>query len=216
MNNMKKIILFALVLSSVNLVQAQSEKFKSAMKMNISSIDSSYTSPQNLLSLSNSFERIGNAEKNQWLPYYYAALMQLNYGFMQKDMSGGDQYADKASSLLQKADSLMPNNSEISCLKSMIATVRMLVQPQARYMQYGPDIETNLEAAKKQDPSNPRPYYLKGENLKNTPEQFGGGCAAASESLKIAKEKFSSFKPASDLSPNWGAQRINMLISECK
>jgi hypothetical protein len=192
------------------------EKFTAAMRATISAIDTSFGNPASLLAVANKFERIASAEKSQWLPYYYAALCQVNYGFMKNDPSQLDQVADRAEALVSKADSLSPGNSEISTLKAMIATQRMVVNPMQRYMQYAPVIESHLEKAKAQDPTNPRPYWFKGENLKNTPEQYGGGCAAAMEQLKTAKEKFATFKPASDLHPNWGMQRIEVLLNECK
>lgn len=213
---MKKIILLAVVAIATLSAFAQSEKYVKAMKANITAMDTAFKNPANLLALSNNFERIANAEKNQWLPFYYAALMQVNYGFMSGDMSGMDPVADRAELLLNKADSLMPGNSEISCVKALIATARMVVNPMQRYMQYGPQIEENLEKAKKEDPSNPRPDYMKGENLKNTPEQFGGGCANALPFLQSAKEKFTAFKPASELYPNWGLNRTEMLLKDCK
>jgi hypothetical protein len=184
------------------------------MKKNLSSVDSA-SSPQSVLALSDNFERIGIAEKSQWLPYYYASLMQVRYGFMQSDMSGADPIADRAEKLLNKADSISPKNSEISCVKAMIATLRMLVNPMQRYMEQGPVIEQDLESAKAQDATNPRPYLLKGENLKNTPVQFGGGCDAAKETLATAKEKFATFKAASDIAPSWGAQRLQKLLDDC-
>lgn len=192
------------------------DKFASAMKATLIAMDSGFSNPPGLLAVANKFERIASAEKNQWLPYYYAAFCQVNYGFMQKDLSGLDPIADRAESLLNKADSISPNNSEISVIKAMIATQRMIVNPMQRYMEYGPAIEKHLEAAKVQDATNPRPDYMKGENMKNTPEQFGGGCAAAAAHLKAAKEKFGTFKPASEIHPNWGIERIDMLLKECK
>ena len=214
---MKRTIFIAAFFLSVQSVPAQpNDKFIAAMKTTIAAIDTSYKNPANLLALANKFERIASAEKNQWLPYYYAALCQVNYCFMQQDPSGLDPMADKAELFLLKADSLSANNSEISAVKAMIATVRMIVNPMQRFMEYAPVIESNLEKAKAQDPTNPRPHYLKGENLKNTPEQFGGGCATAKASLKTAKEKFETFKPYSELAPNWGLQRVEMLLNECK
>ncbi|MBS1496394.1 MAG: hypothetical protein JSS85_05805, partial [Bacteroidetes bacterium] len=137
-------------------------------------------------------------------------------GFMEQDKSKCDAIADKATSLLNKADSLSPNNSEISCVKSMIAICHLLVNPMQRYMEYGMASETALQDAMKQDDSNPRPYYLKGQTIKNTPEQFGGGCKAASDILNIALQKYASFKPVSDLYPNWGLQRTKQILDECK
>ena len=213
---MKKSILFLSVMIVSICSFAQSEKYVAAMKNNIAAIDTSFKNPQNLLSLANNFERIATAEKNQWLPYYYAALCQVNYTYMEQDKSKVDAIADKATSLINKADSLQPENSEISCIKSMIASSHMMVNPMQRYMEYGQVIASELDNAMKQDPSNPRPYYLKGQGLKYTPEQFGGGCKTAASLLQTAMEKFTAFKPASDLVPNWGMKRTEMLLNECK
>src|ERR1700712_4001425 len=126
---MKKSILFLSVMIISVCSFAQSEKYTNAMKTNIAAIDSAFGNPQNLLSIANNFERIASAEKNQWLAYYYAAFCQVNYTYMEQDKSKVDAIADKATLLLNKADSLQPNNSEISCVKSMIANAHLLVNP---------------------------------------------------------------------------------------
>ena len=48
------------------------------------------------------------------------------------------------------------------------------------------------------------------------PEQFGGGCSTAKPELQTALDKFNSFKPASELHPNWGKARTEDLLKECK
>jgi len=213
---MKKFMLIiAVTLITANSF-AQSDKYIAAMKSNIAAIDTSYKNPANLLTLANNFERIATAEKNQWLAYYYAALCQVNYTYMEQDKSKVDAIADKATALINKADSLQPNNSEISCIKSMIASSHMMVNPMQRYMEYGPESASNIEAAMQQDPTNPRPEFLKGQGLRFTPEQFGGGCATAKPVLQSSLDKFNNFKPASDIHPNWGKQRVEKLLSECK
>ena len=186
------------------------------MKKNLSVIDSSFKNPPDLLKLSNSFERIGAAEKTQWLPYYYAAFCQVNYGFIIQDKDKIDGFADRAAVLIAKADSLSPNNSEISCIKSMIASCHMMVNPQQRWQEYGPASSSNIEAAMQQDPANPRPYYLKAQGLVYTPEQFGGGCKTAKPVLETAMDKYGSFKPASDINPNWGKPQVENLLKGCQ
>ena len=186
------------------------------MKSNIALIDSAFAHPANFTSLANTFERIGTAEKTQWLPFYYAAYCQTNAGLLEKDKTKVDGIADKANDLLAKADSLSPNNSEISCVKSMIATAHMTVNPMQRYMQYGEEISAELADAIKQDPTNPRPNMIKGQNLKFTPEQFGGGCKTAKPELQMAADKFTAFKPASDIAPNWGKAWNDKLLADCK
>jgi hypothetical protein len=194
---------------------AQNEKFTKAMTTNIAQFDSAKTADE-MLAVSASFERIGDAEKTQWLPYYYASLSQVIYAFMKNDMTNNDAYAGKAEQLLTKADAIQPNNSEISVVKAMIATLRMLVNPQQRWQQYGAVIQQEIDKAKKQDPANPRPYYLQGQNLRNTPEQFGGGCNTAKPLLEEAVKKFEAFKPASSISPNWGKSLTEQVLAGCK
>lgn len=213
---MKKIILSTCFILLSVLLFAQSDKFTAAMKKNLQAMDTSFKHPGDLLALSNSFERIAIAEKNQWLPYYYAAFCQVNHGFMETDKSKTDAYADKATALISKADSLSPNNSEISCIKSMIASCHMMVNPSQRYMQYGQESNGQMQAAMAQDPNNPRPYFLKGQGLKYTPEQFGGGCKTALPELQTALSKYQTFKPAGELYPDWGKAQVERLMKECQ
>lgn len=212
---MKKLMLLLLLPIAFSSVKGQNEKYISAMKTNIAAIDSSFKNPQNLLKLANNFERIALAEKNQWLPYYYAAFCQVNFTYMEQDKSQIDGIADKATSLINKADSLQPENSEVSCIKSMIASSHMMVNPMQRYMEYGPESAGQLEKAIKQDTTNPRPYFLRGQGLFYTPEQFGGGCKTAVVQLQVAVDKFTTFTPASAIAPNWGRERTDMLLKEC-
>ena len=186
------------------------------MKANFAAMDTAFKKPEYLQQLANSFERIANAEKTEWLPYYYAAFLQLNSAFIQNKPELNDGIADKARVNILAADNLSPNNSEISLLKAMEAAVRMIVNPMERYMTLGMLSETELQNAFKQNPDNPRPYYFKGSMLRHTPEQYGGGCKPAREYFDKAMEKFAGFKPESDLSPVWGKAQTEQLIEGCK
>lgn len=122
---MKKILYF-LILCSITIpaLAQQNDKYTAAMQKNLSGLDSAFKNPEAMLALANSFNRIGEAEKTQWLPYYYAAFCQVNYGYMQleKNKDLVDDIAAKATEYLNKADAMNAKNSEISCVKSMIAT----------------------------------------------------------------------------------------------
>ena len=124
--------------------------------------------------------------------------------------------ADKATDFINKANALSPKNSEISCIKSMIASCHMMVDPMTRYMQYSAESSEELEAAKQQDPTNPRPDFLIGQGLKYTPEQFGGGCGTAKPQITASLTKFENFKLASPLHPNWGKEMATQIMNECK
>lgn len=212
---MRKILLAFAVLFITVVTMAQSEKYNGAMTAKIAELANNKTA-DDWLSSSAAFERIADAEKEQWLPYYYAAYTQCLYALIKNDAVNNDQYADKVEALVAKADALAPNNSEVSVVKSIVATLRMIVNPMQRYQQYGPAIEKALNDAKSQDPNNPRPYFIQGQNLRYTPEQFGGGCASAKPVLEEALKKYGDFKPASELHPNWGKKQVEDLITGCK
>lgn len=211
---MKKILILLLCFSAT-VVSAQNKKFNTAMKKNLAAMDTSFKTPEGILSLANNFERIGNAEKDQWLPYYYAAFLQVNYGFQINDPSKMDGIADKAEFLINIADSLSPQNSEISAVKSMIASCRLMVDPMSRYIKYGSVSAKYLDESIKLDPLNPRPYLLKAQSLKFTPEQFGGGCGPALPFINNAVQKFKDFISPSSISPTWGEDMAKKLLEDC-
>ncbi|MEO5783762.1 MAG: hypothetical protein ABIQ07_10845 [Ginsengibacter sp.] len=201
---MKKTILLSLVICFCVEAFAQSDRYAPAMKKNIAMLDSAMQKG-NAKELANNFERIGDAEKTQWLPYYYAAYCNILTTYTEKDKSKIDAIADKAEELIIKAEGLAgKENSEIDVIKSMIASAYMMVDPQSRYMQYGAASSSNIEKAKALDPTNPRPVYLEAQAKFYTPAAFGGGKDVAKPLFEKAISMFDTFKPETDLHPTWG------------
>lgn len=192
---------------------SQSEKYMQVMGATLQQMGSAKTGEE-MVALAQKFERIGDAEKTQWLPYYYAAILKSRMSMMG---FGGDKdaIADQASALIEKAEAIEKNNSEITCVKSMIATAKMLVDPQARFMQYGMQANKFLEEAKKLDATNPRPYMLQAINLKETPEQFGGGCKTAKPLAEKGLALYNAAKSISPLHPNWGKETVEEILKNC-
>jgi hypothetical protein len=193
-----------------------------AMQDKVAALDTTRTS-ENSQVLSAAFERIADAEKDKWLPYYYAALTQVNVGyFMNTDvMAGGmaatfDPIADKAESLLNKAEALSENNSEIYVVKKMIASLRMIADPMSRYMQYAPIAQEALATAKKLNPENPRVYLLEAQDKFYTPEQYGGSKSDALELFQTSLKKYDSFQPASSIDPHWGKATAAYFLGQLK
>lgn len=215
-------ILTAILIANFSFAQMP-EKFVKAMEAKMTAIDTTI-SVQGLTDLANAFERIADAEKNQWLAYYYAAYCNATAGLMVG--SGGDMmaakadktdpYADKAEKQLSKAEEMMKDNSEIFIVKKMIATLRMMGDPMSRYMTYGPEAAQALENAKKLDPNNPRVYLLEAQDKFYTPEQFGGSKEEAKVLFEKSKQLYDSFKPATNIHPNWGKGTVTYFLSQYK
>ena len=213
---MKKLFLFTAISCFASLAFAQSDKYVSAMKTNISLTDSMMTRG-NSTELANNFERIADAEKTQWLPYYYAAYCTITQAYTEQDNSKKDAIADKAKLLIDKAEAILgKENSETDVIKSMIATAHMMVDPQSRYMQYGPESTGFIQKSEALDSTNPRPVLLQAESKFYTPEAYGGGKDVAKEFFDKANTLDQNFKPETELSPNWGKGAIAYFLSQYK
>ena len=210
---MKKIIAAIAILATIS-VNAQT-KYEAAMKKSLIQMDSAKTTADHQAA-SASFERIGDAEKTQWLPYYYAVLALTTAGWMDSNLDK-DQNAEKIKSLCDKADALTTDNAdkaEILTLRNMTATQQMLVDPQGRFMSYGMEAGKYLQQALKLNPENPRAYYLQGASLFGTPEQFGGGKAKAKPVFEKAADLYKSEQPK-PLYPHWGQERNQEMLDQC-
>ena len=194
---------------------SQSEKYTQAMKTNLAKFDS-IKSSEEYQALAATFERIGDAEKTEWLPYYYSSLALLTPGWTDTKIDK-DANAVKIKSLLDKADPLTKDNAdkaEVLSIRNMTATQQMLVDPQNRWMNYGQEGATYLKQAKDLDPENPRLAYLEGAGIFGTPEQFGGGKAKAKPVLEKAVSLFKAEKPK-PLHPSWGLQIAESMLAQC-
>jgi hypothetical protein len=189
---MKKIFI---VLSIFLLGNANAQKFEAAMEKGMIQFKDA-KSPEEMLATSAFFERIADAEKDKWLPYYYAAQTQILAAWM-NPKSDKDKVAEKANSLILKAELISANNSEIYCLKQMTAVLQLTVDAMSRWQSYGAIASEAIAKAKAADASNPRPYVLEGQYLMNVPEAFGGGKAVAKKILEKSLILLENFKPAS-------------------
>jgi len=213
---------FSIIITSLLLItaSAQSEKYTKAMETLVSAIDST-RNHDILIDLGNSFERIANAEKTQWLPYYYAAFCNVQAGMLSLPMDGSfgdnssitDPVADKAEKLLAKAEEITKGNTEIYCVQKMIASLRMMGNAMARYMTEGPKAEAALAKAKEADANNPRIYILEAQDKYFTPEQFGGSKDEAKILFEKAQTLFDTYKPENSIAPNWGRPQVAYFLS---
>ena len=208
---MHKTLLFLVLLISLSGF-AQSDKYTESMQKNIALLDSAKTTDE-LLSLAATFARIGDAEKTQWLPFYYAALAQTWIGWnpATKDKDANSQ---QINAYLAKAEAI-EKNAETYAVENMSATQQMLVDPQSRYMTNGKDAATALQKGLAADPNNPRLYYLQGMSLFGTPPQFGGGKEKAKPLFEKSVALFKSAQPK-PLYPTWGKLQAETMLAQCQ
>lgn len=210
---MKKLILSTLLFISISAVFAQSPKYVQAMKTNLELLQHAKTL-QDYTNVSAAFERIGNAEKKLWQPYYYAALSKLN-GAMNNEKVDKDMAGEQVDALLSKAEAIQ-RNSELSTLHYYNEVMKMSVNPGERYMSSAPLIEKYYAQAVAQDSTNPRIYFMKGQTIFHTPETFGGGKAAAKPIFQKALNFYIQQKDTTDFSPRWGKLETEAMLKACE
>jgi hypothetical protein len=207
---MKKLI-FSLALLATIAVSAQSDKYTEVMQKNITLLDSAKTI-DDLQSLASTFDRIGDAEKTKWLPYYYAALAQTWVGW-NPAVTDKDANSAKINAYLAKAEAI-EKNAELYAVENMSATQQMLVDPQTRWATYGKTAGEALQKGLQADPNNPRLYYLQGMSLFGTPPQFGGGKDKARPLFEKSVALYKAAHP-DVLAPVWGQKEAENMLEQC-
>ena len=211
---MKKLVLNTVIFLTLS-VYGQDSIYFDSMRDALNSMNN-IKSLEDFNNVGNIFQRIAEAEKDKWLPYYYTAYVYIILGIKQQGAESCDQYLDIAMDNIDKAMELAPDNSELYALLGFIYQGRIIAEPQTRGEIYSPKAAQALKKAMELDESNPRPYYLMGTNLYYTPEAFGGGPAAACPLLSKAKEKYENFVPADSISPDWGKEYNLQLAEKCQ
>lgn len=195
---------------------SQSEKYVAAMQKNLQLFDSAKTA-EDYTKMANTFERIGDAEKTQWAPYYYAALALSSSGWMPQ-VQDKDANAEMMLAFCTKAEAIAPDDiakSEIETVRNMAATQQMMVNPQARWGTYGKAAGEALQKAIKLNANNPRVYYLQGMSMMGTPVQFGGGKDKAKPLFEKAVQLYNEQK-SQQLYPHWGQKQTTEALAQCQ
>lgn len=207
---MKKLLVIA-SLFVATLVSAQG-KFEAGMAKGLGMMKEAKTATA-LTETSAFFERVGDAEKTQWIPYYYAAL-SLYQSAWADPKADKDKIGEACKMLISKGMAI-EKTADLYCLEQQVAVLQMMVDPMTRYQTYGAAAKVALQNAKKADATNPRIYFLDGMTLMNTPEAFGGGKAVAKPLFAKSVELFTTYKLATPFYPNWGAEEAAKQLAVC-
>ncbi|MBK7762356.1 MAG: hypothetical protein IPI46_03155 [Bacteroidetes bacterium] len=211
---MKKILLsLSFVLMAFSSF-SQSEQYKTSMTGLIRRLFNAQNPPEVYQDLGNKFVNIGEVEKTEWLPKYYASLAFVMQAMATSDKTKVDGILDQADAILSGL-AASKSDDEIMCLQAFSKSARINVDPMTRGMKYGGESAKLLSQAKSIDPNNPRVYFLQGQSAFYTPEQFGGGKKVAEKLFLTALEKYDSNAPVADLMPTWGREAANDMVKQC-
>lgn len=207
------LLIATLSFSQTDTAKAVKSKYVIGMEKQVAILDTAFT-PATMQKCYNSLERIANVEKAEWLPNYYMAYCLVMQAY-QVETSQVDGYCDHANQLLDRADSLKGDASEIFVMRAMVASARIMVDPRTRGAKYGKLSSTLLDSAQVHNAANPRIALTRGTGVYYTPPMFGGGKAKAKPLFEESIQKYESFVPASSIAPHWGKARAQQLLADC-
>ena len=162
------------------------------------------------------FERIAKAETNNWLPSYYAAYINTLSSFGEKDKEVLIAKLKKAQDLVNDAKAISPDNVEIMILEALVNTAWIAYDGTTYGMTLGGKVMTLYANAEAIAPNNPRVVLNKAEWNMGSAKFFGQDTKPFCKDVERALELFANFKAESEFHPDWGKERAEQVLSECK
>ncbi|PZR20626.1 MAG: hypothetical protein DI539_10375 [Flavobacterium psychrophilum] len=205
---LRLILLYVLLI--VNSVTAQS-KYETGMQKAFALWGENKTTEASAM-----FERIAAVEKNNWLPNYYVALINTTEAFMTKDKEKLSGLLAKAQAAQDEASVISPDNPELMVMQCLIYTAWIVYDPMTNGMKYSAKANELYAKALILAPNNPRVVFSKAEFEIGGAAYFGQDTKPMCKEIERAVGLFATFKPETPFHPNWGADRAQEKLKECK
>jgi tetratricopeptide (TPR) repeat protein len=161
-------------------------------------------------------QRIASAEKNNWLPNYYVALINTAESFNPANKEKVTALVAKAQDALDNATVISPNNPEIMVVQAMLYTVILLQDPMTNGAKYSGLAMEQYNKALSIDPDNPRVVFSKAEFEIGSAKYWGTDTKPMCEQIAKSIQLFANFKPETVFSPKWGLDRAQEASKSCK
>lgn len=165
---------------------------------------------------SDMFERIASAEKDNWLPNYYVALVNATASFQTKDKDMINALLTKAQSALDTEFIKAPQNVELIVLQAMIYTAWLVSDPMTNGRTYSIKVMGEYGKAEAIAPNNPRVVFGKAEFEIGGAKYFGGDTSEMCKRIEKSIALFDAEKPQTPFHPHWGKDRAVAALAQCK
>ncbi len=161
------------------------------------------------------FERIASAEKDNWLPTYYVAMINATSSFQTKDPATVNALLTKAQSAINPLLEKYPNNAEIMVVQALIYTGWIAFDPMTNGMKMSGKVMELYNKAEAIAPENPRVVFGKAEFEIGGAKFMGKDTKLMCERVIKSIAMFEKFVPESQFSPSWGLDRALELQKSC-
>lgn len=167
-------------------------------------------------SLANKFMMIAQAEKSEWLPYYYHAQCYILMSFSENENpEKKDEYLDVAETSVAKMLEMAPGESEVYVMQSLMYIARLVVDPMSRGQKYSSLSAQSIGKALGIEPENPRARYMQISNEMGTASYFGSDVSVPCQKARVLYNEWDNYKPKSSISPSWGKGQLADIMKQC-
>ncbi|WP_297337334.1 hypothetical protein [Algoriphagus sp.] len=211
-NLLTSLSLYLLVLT---LAYAQPNAYQEAMKSQLAAMQQ-IDSPEKGATVKNAFLRISEMNSTEWLPLYYAALVEIETAF--RFDGNKDAAFDQAIATIKRAEKLSPSNSELTALHGYALMGKLSLDPASRGQELSPQVMQLFGKAIDQDRENPRAVILMAQMEQGMAQFFGNGPEKACGMARLSQELFDKEKEKIDehyILPTWGEAAAKELYSTC-
>ena len=162
----------------------------------------------------NMFERITQAETENWLPPFYVAQINVFNSFNEPDKEKMVAQMDKAKEFLSTAKALSENNAELIVLEAQLLTAWVVYDGQQYGMKYSAKIAELYQKAAVLAPDNPRVVLGKAQWDIGTAKFFGQPTDAYCADIERAITLFESEAPTEEFHPRGGGDYAKQVLEE--
>lgn len=212
MKKVKITIVFALLSSIFSETKAQS--FENTLRSSYTMFDTA-TAISAMIAAASQLDMIAQKNPTSWASIFYSAYAHIKLSFALTDKNQRDKYLDAADASLTKAGKLLANSEEVFILQAYSSKARLAVDPKERWKKYGDIYSDLISKAKKNNPENPRIYFMDGMEPFWKPKIWGGGKNKAKPFFQKAKELFDKEDKSDILRPYWGQQANEEFLKQC-
>ncbi|MGG6231536.1 tetratricopeptide repeat protein [Tenacibaculum sp. SDUM215027] len=161
------------------------------------------------------FERISKAEKDNWLPSYYAGMINILESFQIKEEAQLTAKLTKAQEFLDTAKSISPENPEIMITQALLNVAYIVFDGQKYGMTMSMKNAALYEKALKLAPNNPRVVLSKAESDMGAARFFGQSTEPFCNSIKRAIELGKEEEITEKFYPKFNVQRAEQVLQKC-
>lgn len=161
------------------------------------------------------FERIAQAEKENWLPSYYAANVLIVSSFATKDKAIVNEMLEKAATHIATAHERSPDNSEVTTMEGLLYTGYVAMDPATYGMMYSMKIIELHQKAVELDDNNPRAHANLIDYEIGSAKFFNQELEPFCKRLEKVIPMFDNQKKDYPFAPSYGKERAEASMKQC-